>query len=135
MKVWLWGALVAVGLTLAAVPSLAHHAIQARFDFDKPLDLTGTLTKVEWINPHAYMFLDVKDSSGRVRNWALEMVGPGGMRKAGLNQTNRAGFKVGETISVRGFRAKDGTNTGFVRELTLSDGRDVTIWFGDPYAR
>jgi hypothetical protein len=129
-----WGVLLMAVLMGPASPS-AHHAIQAQFDFDRPLTLTGKLTKVEWINPHAYMFLDVKDASGKVRNWALEMVGPGGLRKAGLSRTDRGSLKIGDTISVSGFMSRDGTHTGFVKELKLADGRIVTIWFGDPYAR
>jgi hypothetical protein len=134
---WKPGVVVGVAALIAtSAPVVAHHAIQAQFDFDKPLHLTGTLTKIEWINPHAYMFLDVKERDGKVRNWALEMVGPAGMKKAGLSRTDhRTGFKVGDTISVNGFMAKDGTYLGFVKELKLSDGRTVAIWFGDPYAR
>ena len=127
--------LAVLGLLVAAVPALAHHAVQAQFDFDKPITLTGLITKIEWINPHSYMFLDVKGGSGDVKRWALEMVGPGGLRKAGLSRADRGGFKAGDTITVNGFAAKDGSDSGFVKELKLQDGRSVTIWFGDPNAR
>lgn len=120
---------------VSVAPALAHHAVQAQFDFDKPIALTGILTKVEWINPHSYMFLDVKDDNGKVKKWALELVGPGGLRKAGLSRVERGGFKVGDTITVNGFASKDGSDSGFVKELKLPDGRLVTIWFGDPNAR
>jgi hypothetical protein len=129
----LW--MLAIGMMLGAGSASAHHAILAQFDRDRPLYLTGTLTKMEWISPHAYLFLDVKDSSGTTRNWALEMVGPGGLRRSGLSRHDGGGFKVGDTISVSGFMAKDGTATGFVRELRLANGRTVTIWVGDPDAR
>ncbi len=129
------GRLALLGLLLAAVPARAHHAVQAQFDFDKPITLTGLITKIEWINPHSYMFLDVKGGSGDVKRWALEMVGPGGLRKAGLSRADRGGFKAGDTITVNGFAAKDGSDSGFVKELKLQDGRSVTIWFGDPNAR
>jgi hypothetical protein len=129
------GALAAVGLLLATAPAMAHHGIQAQFDYDKPLTLTGTLHRVEWINPHSYMYLDVKDSTGKVKTWALEMLGPGALRKAGLSRENRSGFKVGETLTVNGFMAKDGSDTGFVKEIMMPDGRLITIWFGDPFAR
>jgi hypothetical protein len=124
-----------LGALWAALPAFAHHAVQAQFDFDKPLSLTGVLTKVEWINPHSYMFLDVKDEAGKVKKWALELVGPGGLRKAGLSRADRGGFKVGDTITVNAFASKDGSDSGFVKELKLPDGRLVTIWFGDPNAR
>ena len=124
-----------LGLLLSAAPALAHHSVQAQFDFEKPIALTGVITKIEWINPHSYMFLDVKGDTGQVKRWALEMVGPGGLRKAGLSRTDRGGFKAGDTISVNGFAAKDGSDSGFVKELKLQDGRSVTIWFGDPNAR
>jgi hypothetical protein len=134
MKVRFAGLAVA-GLLLVAVPALAHHAIQAQFDYDKPITLTGTLKKMEWINPHAYMYLDVKDSGGKVKTWALEMVGPGGLRKAGLSREDRGGFKVGDQLTINGFSSKDGSDTAFVKEIKMPDGRLVTIWFGDPYAR
>jgi hypothetical protein len=129
------GAFAGLALGLVAGPVSAHHAIQALFDFDKPLTLRGVVTKVEWINPHAYLFLNVRDRSGKTKNWALEMTGPGSLRRAGLGPSDPGAFKVGDTISVSGFMSKDGTTTGFVKELTLANGRTVTIWFGDPYAR
>lgn len=129
------GALALCGLLLAAVPALAHHAVQAQFDFDKPVELKGTLSKMEWINPHAYMHLDVKDDTGKVTTWALETVGPGGLRRAGLSRAARGGLQVGQTYTIRGFMAKDGSRSAFLKDLTLPDGRNVTIWFGDPNAR
>ena len=135
MRYRLSAPLTVLGLLLAAVPALAHHAVQAQFDFDKPIALTGVISKIEWINPHSYMFLDVKGDTGQVKRWALEMVGPGGLRKAGLSRTDRGGFKTGDTITVSGFAAKDGSDSGFVKELKLPDGRSVALWFGDPNAR
>jgi len=133
MKCRFIGALAVVGLLLAAFPVMAHHSVQAQFDFEKPITLTGTLTKFQWINPHSYAFLDVKDASGKVTNWGLETVGPGGLRKAGLSR--EGGFKVGETYTVEGFAAKDGSNTAFAKAFKFPDGRLVTIWFGDPNAK
>ena len=135
MRFKLFGALAACALFAAAVPVMAHHAVQAQFDFDKPIELKGTMSKMEWINPHAYMHLDVKDASGKVTTWALETVGRGGLRRAGLSRSARGGLEVGQTYSVKAFLAKDGSNTAFLTALTLPDGRDVTIWFGDPNAR
>jgi len=129
------GPLAVLAILLATVPARAHHSIQAQFDYDKPITLTGQLRKVEWINPHAYIYLDVKDSSGSVKTWALEMVGPGGLRKAGLSREDRGGFRVGDTLTINGFASKDGSDTAFVKEIKLSNGLLITIWFGDPFAR
>ena len=135
MKRRVGGTVTVLGVALMALHAFAHHAVQAQFDFEKPLALTGVITKIEWVNPHSYMFLNVKDETGKVKRWALEMVGPGGLRKAGLSRADRGGFKTGDTITVNGFASKDGSDSGFVKELKLPDGRLVTIWFGDPNAR
>jgi hypothetical protein len=119
----------------AAVPLLAHHSVQAQFDLDKPIQLSGTVTKVEWINPHSYLFIDVKDSAGNVKHWAFEMAGPGALRKAGLSRADRGGLKPGDMITVNGVLAKDGTDSGLVKTITLSDGRVFTIWTDDPNAK
>jgi hypothetical protein len=117
------------------VPLLAHHSVQAQFDLDKPIQLSGTVTKVEWINPHSYLFIDVKDSAGNVKHWAFEMAGPGALRKAGLSRADRGGLKPGDMITVNGVLAKDGTDSGLVKTITLSDGRVFTIWTDDPNAK
>lgn len=122
-------------LCMAAIPLLAHHSVQAQFDLDKPIQLNGTVTKVEWINPHSYLFLDVKDSAGQVKHWAFEMAGPGALRKAGLSRADRGGLRAGDTVTVNGVLAKDGTDSGLVRTITLSDGRVFTIWTDDPNAK
>src|SRR5271167_1734763 len=100
--------LAVVGLLLAGMPASAHHSVQAQFDLNKPFTITGVVTKVEWINPHSYLYLDVKDDSGTVKRWAFEMAGPGALRRAGLSRADRGGLKVGDTITVNGVRAKDG---------------------------
>ncbi len=122
-------------LIMAAIPVLAHHSVQAQFDLDKPIQLTGTVTKVEWINPHSYLFVDVKDSAGDVKHWAFEMAGPGALRKAGLSRADRGGLKAGDSITINGVLAKDGTDSGLVKTITLSDGRVFTIWTDDPNAK
>ena len=123
-------ALAVIGLLGAAVPVWAHHAIQAQFDFEKPVQVTGVLAKVEWINPHAYFTVDVKDASGQVKPWAFETFGPGGLRRAGLSKTGF--FKVGDTYTVNGFAAKDGSPSAWLKDLKFPDGKIVTIWYGDP---
>jgi hypothetical protein len=127
----MWG-MLAVGV---AAPVFAHHSVQAQFDLDKPIQLTGEVAKVEWINPHSYLFIDVKDASGKVKHWAFEMAGPGALRKAGLSRADRGGLKSGDTVTVNGVLAKDGTDSGLVRTITLADGRVFTIWTDDPNAK
>jgi hypothetical protein len=135
MKHVFGGALAVVGLLFASVPALAHHSVQAQFDLNKPIKLTGVVTKVEWINPHSYLYLDVTDSGGKVKHWAFEMAGPGALRKAGLSRADRGGLKVGDTVGVDGVLAKDGTDSGLIKDLTLPDGRKFTIWTDDPNAK
>ena len=123
------------GLCIFSVPLLAHHSVQAQFDLEKPIQLNGTVTKVEWINPHSYLFIDVKDPSGKVKKWAFEMAGPGALRKAGISRGDRGGLKAGDMITVNGVLAKDGTDLGLVKTITMSDGRVFTIWTDDPNAK
>jgi hypothetical protein len=128
------GALILAGGLLAPVIIHAHHAVQSQFDFDKPIEMTGTLAKMEWINPHSQLHLAVKDDSGKVTVWQLETVGPGGLKRAGLSRTSRGGLSAGDPLKIKGYASRDGSATAFLRELTLKDGRVVTIWFGDPNA-
>jgi hypothetical protein len=125
----------AVFCLLTAVTAWAHHSVQAEFDLDKPFSLTGVVTKVEWINPHSYLYLDVKDDSGKMTKWAFEMAGPGALRKAGLSRADRGGLKAGDTVTVNGVRAKDGSDSGLIRDIKLPDGRVFTIWTNDPNAK
>ena len=128
-----FGAFVAVvGVLWAAAPAFAHHSVQAEFDLEKPVKLTGVVTKVEWINPHSYLYLDVKDVSGTVKRWAFEMASPGALRNAGLSRSDRGGLKAGDTVTVNGILAKDGSDSGLVKDITLPDGRRFTIWSDDP---
>jgi hypothetical protein len=108
-----WFALV-LGLLLAA-PAFAHHSFSAEFDANKPVKLTGTVTKVEWTNPHTFFYLDVKDAAtGKVVNWALEMGSPNGLVNEGWT---RNALKVGDVVSVDGSRAKDGNNKANARSV------------------
>lgn len=124
-------ALTVFGFLLVAVPAVAHHAFQAQFDEKNQFELTGVLAKVEWINPHTYFHLDVKDANGKVTRWALESFGPAGLRRAGLS--NKGLFKVGDTYTVKVCGAKDGSaNLAWVINFKFPDGRLVAIWWGDP---
>src|SRR5690242_18296207 len=104
-KSWLCGLAVALGL--AAVPAVAHHSFAAEYDNKKSVDLTGTVTKVEWMNPHARFYLDVKDDSGKVTNWEFELGSPNGLMRQGWTRNS---MKIGDSVSVQGSMAKDGSN-------------------------
>src|SRR5579864_3567057 len=99
--------LAVVGFLLAGLPVSAHHSVQAEFDLNKPITITGVVTKVEWINPHSYLYLDVKEDSGNVKHWAFEMAGPGALRRAGLSRADRGGLKAGDTVTISAVAAKD----------------------------
>jgi len=122
-------------LSVNAISILAHHSVQAEFDLAKPITITGTVTKVEWINPHSYLYMDVNDDKGSTKRWSFEMAGPGALRRAGLSRADRGGLKAGDTITVNGILAKDGSDFGLVKTIKVPDGRVFTIWTDDPSAR
>jgi uncharacterized protein DUF6152 len=115
-------ALLILGLLLAG-PALAHHSVQAQFDIHKTFTVSGTVAKVEWINPHSYLTINVKDADGKVQKWAFELGGPGALRRAGMSREDRGGLKPGDEVTASGLAAKDGSTTGFLQELKLGDGR------------
>src|SRR5580765_2178836 len=119
-----------VAVATASVPLLAHHSFQAEFDISKPMTLKGTVTKVEWVNPHVYVHVDVKDDKGAVTNWAFETLGPGRMRAEGMSKQT---FGVGKVVTLKGYAARDGSrNLGFLRQVTFDDGHTIEVWLGDP---
>jgi len=113
---------LAFGLGLAAMPALAHHSFAAEYDNKAPVDLTGTVTKVEWMNPHARFYLDVKDEKGTVTNWEFELGSPNGLMRQGWTRNS---MKIGDSISVQGSKAKDGSNLANARTVKLSDGKKL----------
>ena len=115
--------LIAVaGFLLAALPVFAHHSFAAEYDSKAALTLKGMVTKVEWLNPHAYFYMDVKDDSGKVANWAIENGPPNMLYRQGWRKDS---LKPGDMVTVDGFRAKDGTTTASARLVQLPDGRKV----------
>ena len=114
-------ALLAAAVTaLAAQTIAAHHSFAAEFDANAPIELTGTVTKVEWANPHTYFYMDVTSPKGDVENWALEMGSPNGLMRRGWT---RDSMKIGDVVTVTGSRAKDGSAKGNARSVTLAGGK------------
>jgi hypothetical protein len=114
-------ALLAAAVTaLAAQPIAAHHSFAAEFDANAPIELTGTVTKVEWANPHTYFYMDVTSPKGDVENWALEMGSPNGLMRRGWTRDT---MKIGDVVTVTGSRAKDGSAKGNARSVTLAGGK------------
>jgi hypothetical protein len=113
---------VCLALTTASVPLLAHHSFAAEYDANKPIAVTGTVTKVEWMNPHARFYVDVKEADGTVTNWNFELGAIPVLLKQGWRKDS---LKAGDQVSVEGSRAKDGSKTGNARSVKLPDGRRV----------
>ncbi len=111
-----------LGLLVPLVPVFAHHSFQAEYDGAKPVTLSGVLTKVEWTNPHARFYIDVKDQNGNVSNWNLELASPNALRRLGWT---RETLKVGEVVTVIGSLAKDGSKMANAKAITLADGRKL----------
>ena len=115
-------AFVAIFLGLASIPVLAHHSFAAEYDSTKPVTLKGAVTKVEWMNPHARFYIDVKDESGKVTNWELELGSPNGLMRRGWTRNS---MKSGDTVVVEGYLAKDGSKLANARQVSLTDGRKL----------
>ena len=111
-------------LALATSRTLAHHAFAAEFDATKPFKIRGTVVKMEWINPHTWLHLDVKRADGKVERWMIEGGPPNALYRRGFSKTS---LPVGSELVVEGFRAKDGSLKGNGRELTFSDGRRLFV--------
>ena len=115
--------LVVAAIAVAGAPLVAHHSFAAEFDASKAIRVTGTLTKVEWTNPHIYFYLDSKDEQGNVVRWTCESGAPGALSRRGFKKGD---LKLGDTIVVDGYRAKNGANLMDARRVTLADGRIVS---------
>lgn len=119
---------LAVALTCCTTPLRAHHSFGAEYDANKSVTVTGVVTKIEWTNPHSFIYLDVKDGKGSVVSWKWEGYPPNVLYRNGWKKD--VTMNAGDTITVFGWRARDGTNWAHSREITLSDGKKMI--FGPP---
>ena len=118
MRLRAFAILGVAGVLLAAAPLLAHHSFAAEYDAKKPIELKGVITKVDWMNPHVYFYIDVKDDSGKIANWAFEMGPPRLLERGGWKKST---MKEGDEVVVSGTLAKDGGKHGNARSVTLAN--------------
>ena len=122
MKAKLAVVVAGIGLVVASAPAIAHHSFAAEYDASKPVTLKGAVTKIEWTNPHARFYMDVKDDKGTVTNWNLELASPNVLTRQGWT---RKSLEVGDQITVEGSLAKDGSKMANARIVTLANGKRI----------
>lgn len=120
-------ALLGIAFAASVLPIQAHHSFAAEFDASKAIRVTGTISKVEWTNPHSYLYVDVRDDQGKISTWACEGGAPNALSRRGFRQNS---IKIGDTVTIDGYGAKDGSHLMDARRITLSDGR--SFYSGSP---
>ena len=124
VKKQILGSLGAIGLLLITASALAHHSFAAEFDIEKPVELRGTLTGMDWVNPHGWLYMDVENSDGTVTNWAVEAGGATQLLRRGLRKTD---FPPGMEVVVSGYLARNGEPVVNGRSVTTPDGRNFFL--------
>lgn len=119
-----------LAISVGTLPAWSHHSFEAEFSRDLPVDVTGTVTSVEWMNPHARFYVDVEDENGEVVNWNFELASPNGLMRRGWTRNS---LKVGDVVTVVGSRAKNAPNVGNASTVTLANGQRMFAGSsGDP---
>ena len=116
-------ALAGCAFLLTGISSNAHHSFAAVFDASSSVEVSGVVTEVEWMNPHAWIYIDVTGDDGEVVNWGFELGSPNGLIRRGWNRNS---VKIGDAVSVAGYRARDGSNRGNVKSIVLANGDELT---------
>ena len=132
MKKQWWGVVAGIGFVLATGPASAHHAVAAQYDMNKPIEITGNLKKMEFINPHSMLHLEVTNPDGTKVDWVFQTTNAGTLRNRGLARSGPGSLETGAKYTVKGYAARNGNPMGFLRTLVFPDGREMVFWFGDP---